>query len=74
MKKIFLSSAFIAVTFISGITSVQARFGSVEYSVACMLPGNFSVSYTNSLAEANRRAQSCRNSGGLSAVITHYSD
>lgn len=71
MKKILLSCALVATTLISG--TAHSRAASVEYSVACMLPGNFGVSYTDSLAEANRRAESCRNAGGLSAVLTHYS-
>lgn len=70
MKKILLSVTFL-ITLISGMT--HARENSVEYSVACMLPGNFGVSYTDSLAEANRRAESCRNAGGLSVVIAHHS-
>ncbi len=71
MKKTLLSCAFAAATLFSG--AADSRLASVEYSVACMLPGNFGVSYTDSLAEANRRAESCRNAGGLSAVIAHYS-
>ncbi len=71
MKKILIGCAFLALTSISGMA--HSREASVQYSVACMLPGNFGVSYTDSLAEANRRAESCRNAGGLSAVIAHYS-